>query len=91
MKLLSRKDEAAAEGNPLVNFGGSFKFYGYWRSQRFDLLPAEKTAADMLVISEESLGQERARLRRAIDYQLTFRPMGRTLIEVERQSTASSF
>ncbi|RDJ01390.1 hypothetical protein B5K06_33660 [Rhizobium grahamii] len=60
-----------------MDFTGFFKFYGYWRSQRFDFLPAEKTAADMLVISEGSLGQERARLR--------------TLIEVERQSTASSF
>ncbi|MDQ0562223.1 hypothetical protein QO004_004028 [Rhizobium mesoamericanum] len=46
------------------------------RSQRFDLLPGEKTAADMLVISEEFLGRRGARIRKAIDYQLTFRPTG---------------
>lgn len=90
-KLLSRKEEIASEGNSLVNFGGFLNFYGYLRSQHFDFLPAENTTADILIIPADFEGQERARIRKAIDYHLTFSPTGRTLIEVERRSTASFF
>lgn len=90
-KLLSQQEELPARGFHIANTNGFLNLYGYLQSQQFEYVPPDLAPPGMAMLATNYVGHARSRLRKAIDYHLVLGPDGKSLVEVQRRSTASFF